>query len=159
MTTTTNATAALRGRTVLDAAVRRPKVSTAAATVAEVRGLFRDDHVHAALVVADDRRLLSVIERRDLDPALNETGQARHVGMLEGRVIHPHADLEHTWQAMRSQGRRRLALVDDEGVLLGLLCLKRTGLGFCADDDVCARQHPDQARRTFPSRPWADSMA
>jgi len=138
VTTTTRAPAALRGRTVLDAAVRIPKTSAAAATVAEIRDLLRDDHVHAALIVADDGRLLSVIERRDLEPSLNATEQARFVGRLEGRVIHPHADLDHTWLAMRSQGRRRLALIDEEGFLHGLLCLKRTGLEFCTDDDVRA---------------------
>jgi len=138
VTTTTRAPAALRGRTVLDAAVRMPKTSAATATVAEIHYLLRDDHVHAALIVADDGRLLSVIERHDLDPALNATELACLVGRLDGRVIHPHADLEHTWLAMRSQGRRRLAVIGEEGLLHGLLCLKRTGLDFCTDDDVRA---------------------
>jgi len=148
-TTTTRAPAALRGRTVLDAAIRMPKTSGADTTVAEIRDLFRDDHVHAALIVADDGRLLSVIERRDLEPALDATQQARLVGRLEGRVIQVHADLEATWLAIRSQERRRLALIDEEGLLVGLLCLKRTGLEFCTDDDVRAagadptRRHRD----------------
>lgn len=146
MTTTTGATGTMRGRTVLDAAVRRPKTSGPSATVADIRDLFQDDHVHAALIVADNGRLMSVIERTDLEAACGATAPAWCFGRLEGRVIHPHADLEHTWQAMRSQGRRRLALIDDDGQVLGLLCLKRTGLGFCTDDDVCARQYPHQRR-------------
>ena len=40
---------------------------------------------------------------------------------------------------MREQGTRRLAVVDDDGDLLGLLCLKRTLDGFCSDADVRAR--------------------
>lgn len=142
MTTVTDAAATMRGRTVLDAAVRTPKTSGPTATVADIHDLFQDDHVHAALIVDANGRLMSVIEHPDLDAASAETAPAWRYGRLEGRVIHPHADLEHTWQAMRSQGRRRLALIDDDGQVLGLLCLKRTGLGFCTDDDVCARRHP-----------------
>ena len=154
MTTATGHTlarATLGGRTVLDAAVRKPKTAAADATVAQIRDLFQDDHVHAALIVADDGRLLSVVERPDLEPAPIATSPARRAGRLEGRVANPDADLEHTWREMRSQGRRRLALVDDAGLLLGLLCLKRTGLGFCTDDDVCARQGSEDRRVSVAS--------
>ncbi|CUR57753.1 hypothetical protein NOCA2440001 [metagenome] len=34
---------------------------------------------------------------------------------------------------------RRLAVVDGEGRLLGLLCLKQTRQGFCTETDVLAR--------------------
>ena len=30
--------------------------------------------------------------------------------------------------------RRRLAVLDDSGRLIGLLCLKGNGTGYCADD-------------------------
>jgi hypothetical protein len=40
---------------------------------------------------------------------------------------------------MIAGGQRRRAVVDDEGRLLGLLCLKASGRGFCADADVAAR--------------------
>lgn len=43
------------------------------------------------------------------------------------------------WRAMTTYGRRRRAVIDDRGLLLGLLCLKHTGLGFCSDADVRAR--------------------
>lgn len=149
MTTATAAkcaAATLRGRTALDAAVRRPKTSGPTASVADIRELFQDDHVHAALILADDGQLLSVIERTDLEPALDATGHARHIGRLSGRVVPSDAELEQTWRAMRSEDRRRLAVVDDGGLLLGLLCLKQKGLGFCTDDNVCARQLPDPDR-------------
>jgi hypothetical protein len=38
-----------------------------------------------------------------------------------------------------AHGQRRLAVVDDAGVLAGLLCLKRKLTGFCTDADVGAR--------------------
>ena len=34
----------------------------------------------------------------------------------------------------------RLAVVDPHGVLLGLLCLKRSRRGFCSAEDVAARE-------------------
>jgi hypothetical protein len=40
---------------------------------------------------------------------------------------------------MLATGARRLAVVGDSDVLLGLLCLKRHLGGFCSDTDVCRR--------------------
>ena len=40
----------------------------------------------------------------------------------------------------------RLAVIDEECRLLGLLCLKRTRLGFCSDADVQARAAERQQR-------------
>lgn len=37
------------------------------------------------------------------------------------------------------RGLRRLAVVDHDGTLLGLMCLKRTRTGFCSDEDVASR--------------------
>ncbi len=117
--------------------LRFPKVCTRLLTVAAARALFGDDHVHCLLVV-EDGRLLAVVERHDLegaDPRL----PAWPTGRLSGRVVRPGADLETTRQAMLAEPRRRLAVVGDGGELLGLLCLKRTGSGFCSDADVRAR--------------------
>lgn len=129
----------MRGRTVRDALVRHPKLCGPDSTVADVQLLLRDDHVHAALLVATNGTLVSVVERADLTPELSSCTPARTVGRLEERTAHPDSDLEETWEAMRTTERRRLAVVDDRGVLLGLLCLKRTRLGFCSDEDVRAR--------------------
>ena len=124
-----------RRATVADAMIRFPKICCPLTTVAEVHDQFRDDHVHAVLVV-DDSRLLAVVERRDLIGAPPDL-PARHAGRLTGREIGPDADLRTVLHAMFPH-RRRLA-VTEQGRLLGLLCLKRTGLGFCSDADVQAR--------------------
>jgi CBS domain-containing protein len=123
--------------TVADAMIHSPKVCGPTTTVAEVREQFRDDHVHAVLVV-DGGRLLSVVERPDVSAAPSDM-PARLAGRLRGRVTGPDADLDATWRAMSTRQRRRLAVVDDRGTLLGLLCLKRTGTGFCSDAEVQAR--------------------
>lgn len=119
---------------VADAMVRRPKLLPATASTGDVRAHF-GDHVHMALVVDDDR-LLSVIERHDLEGVLDEP--ARTLGTLRGRTIPAEADLWETWVWMTESGRRRLAVVDGDRCV-GLLCLKRSGLGFCCDAGVRAR--------------------
>lgn len=123
--------------TVAAAMIHRPKVCDPTVTVAEVRALFDDAHVHAVLVV-EHGRLLAVVDRADVRVAPPE--QPAHCnGSLAGRVARPDADLARTLREMRTGARRRMAVVDRDDSLVGLLCLKRSGLGFCRDDDVAAR--------------------
>jgi len=117
--------------------LRLPKTSPAATTVDEARAVLRNDHVHALLVV-ENGRLLTVVELADLTFAEPGT-PARDAGRLHGRTVGPNIDLVAAWQWMRAAGRRRLAVVDDAGHLLGLLCLKPSGLGFCTDAGVLER--------------------
>jgi CBS domain-containing protein len=124
--------------TVADAILTIATLNGPATTVAEVRAFFEDDHVHAAVIVADGV-LLAVIERDDIATAADEHAPAVTFGTLSGRVVAPDESLEQTRLHMVRIGRRRLAVVDAQGAYLGLLCLKRTGTGFCSEDDVRAR--------------------
>ncbi len=123
--------------TVATAMIHRPKVCGPGTTVTDVRELFLDDHVHAVLV-ADLGTLLTVVERADVESARADA-PARECGRLTGRTVGPDADLDQTWRSMAEAHRRRLAVVDPHGTLLGLLCLKRSGQGFCSDADVADR--------------------
>ena len=127
-----------RGAPVSDAMIRSPKLLGPETTIARVRAFFGDDHVHAALIV-DGGRLLAVVEPLDLIGSLPTDGPAARAGHLSGRITRPDADLAATWETMAALDRRRLAVVDSHGILLGLLCLKRTGLGFCSEANVRAR--------------------
>jgi hypothetical protein len=49
---------------VADAMIRAPKQCGPATPAGELRHLFRDDHVHAALIV-EDGTLITVVERAD----------------------------------------------------------------------------------------------
>ncbi len=131
------------GVPVSAAMLRDPKVLGPATTVAQVRAFFEDDHVHAALLV-DGGRLLSVVERPDLAGA-PPGSPAATVGRLPGRTTRGDADLALTWEAMTALARRRLAVVDSRGDFLGLLCLKRSGRGFCTEADVRARREDRSA--------------
>jgi CBS domain-containing protein len=134
--------------TAAEAMIHAPKISTGTTTVADVREIFRDDHVHCVLIV-EHGRLLAVVERSDVQDA-HPAALALLTGKLQGRVIGPEDDLATARHLMTSAQRRRLAVVDDHGVLLGLLCLKRTGLGFCSDDDVRGRATERAAACSHP---------
>ncbi len=123
--------------TVADAMIRAPLTCGPATTVVQARDVFADDHIHAVLVVDGDR-LLAVVERADLVGAAPDV-LVRDVGRLDGRVIGPEPEGERVRRAMVANRHRRLAVVDGGGALLGLLCLKRSGTGFCSDDDVAGR--------------------
>ncbi|WP_375499624.1 CBS domain-containing protein [uncultured Jatrophihabitans sp.] len=124
--------------TVADAMVRRPLICPASVTTGEVRELLRDEHLHAVLLL-DGSTLVAVVEREDLESDGDPVAPARLLGRVRGRTIAPDADLENARRQLLETGRRRLAVVDENHRLLGLLCLKRTGLGFCSDADVAAR--------------------
>lgn len=123
---------------VADAIVTEVKVLSIAATVAEVKAFFADDHVHLALVV-DGVRVVTSIDRSDLAQVNDEGSLAKDLGTLEGRRVHPDEDLARVHRHMVGAAIRRLVVTDNEDRLVGLLCLKRHGQGFCRDEDVQAR--------------------
>jgi CBS-domain-containing membrane protein len=138
-----------------------PKTSHPSTTVGQARELFGNDKVHALLVV-DDGVLIAVVERADL------TGRDDHepvapAGRLGDRVVAPSDGLHETWDAMVAAGRRRVAVTTEGGRLVGLLCLKRSGLGFCSDAGIRARAEERAAGTSAtdraPDRPPPQSMS
>jgi predicted transcriptional regulator len=119
--------------------VRRPAVHQPSTTLAQLRAFFRDDHVHMALLVDGDK-LVGTVERGDLDPQLSGEASASSIARLDGRTIRVDADVREAFESMRHAGRRRLAVTADDSTLLGLLCLKASGRGFCSDADVGSRK-------------------
>jgi predicted transcriptional regulator len=139
-----------RRLTVADAMLHAPKLSEPGSTVGDLRRLFLDDHVHAALIVADGG-LVCVVYRADLHPVLPDREPAARVGDLGNRVVRGDEPLDVVKLQMISNGRRRLAVVDDADRLMGLLCLKRSLSGFCSDDDVRCRANDESGRGSLPS--------
>jgi CBS domain-containing protein len=125
--------------------VTRPAAHGPTATVADVRAFFDDDHVHMALLV-ENGTLVGVIERGDLATAIADEKSAREIAKLDGCTIRPDAALPDVRARMRRDGRRRLAVTTEELALVGLLCLKAGGHGFCSDEDVAARRHQGRTR-------------
>lgn len=121
-----------------------PKTSRVWTTVGQAREFFRNDKVHALLVVCDGV-LVAVVERADL-AGRGDQESAAAAGRLGDRVVAPSESLYETWDAMVAVGRRRVAVATEEGRLVGLLCLKRSGSGFCSDAGIGARAEERAAR-------------
>lgn len=126
---------------VREAMLRHPTVHPAELTVAEARAVFEASPKIRIVLLARDGVLVSTLLRDDLADTGVEAGDdaallAADRGTLEGRTIGPDALLAPTREAMVRADRPRLAVVDADGRLLGLLCLKRSQTGFCTDEGV-----------------------
>jgi CBS domain-containing protein len=150
----------LAGLTVEDVMVTAPTTLRPTATVADARAFFEDDHVHMALI-ATSGRLLGTLVRADLDDLDDladladlddDTVPALSRSHLHGRSVALHEPAEDARARLIEHGQRRLAVVDDTGVLAGLLCLTRRLTGFCSDADVAARAAERAAAPTARGR-------
>jgi hypothetical protein len=119
--------------------VRCPKTHGPESGLEKIRAFFADDHLHMALIVAADGRLVTTIERPDLAAATSSSAPAAKLGTLIGRTAGLADPLAAATAALLREGRRRLAVVDDSGRLLGLLCLKKDGRGYCSDKGIRQR--------------------
>jgi CBS domain-containing protein len=126
-------------RTAAEVMLTTPASHPLSATVGEIRDFFRDDHVHAALVVSPAGYLEAVVERDDVAGCQALDAAAAPLGRLAGRTVPAEANLAEVRRAMTETGRRRAAVTSADGRLLGLLCLKASRAGFCSDQDVRAR--------------------
>ena len=124
---------------VADAMVTCPKTHGPGIGLAKIRALFEDDHVHMALIVAADGRLVTTIERADLAAATSSFAPVAKLGTLIGRTAGPADPLAAATATLLRQGRRRLAVVDHSGRLLGLLCMKKDRTGYCSDEGIRQR--------------------
>jgi CBS-domain-containing membrane protein len=127
------------GTRVADVMVMCPKTHAPDAELDDILALFEDDHVHMALIVGTDGRLVTTIERSDLVPRPSSSTPVAALGTLRGRTVGPTNTVAAATAVLLRDGRRRLAVVDGSGRLLGLLCLKRDGTGFCSDEGISAR--------------------
>jgi CBS-domain-containing membrane protein len=119
--------------------VTRPKTHGIETTIDEIRAVFADDDVRIVLVVDDEERLVTTVERSDVPAGAQGSTPAAAVGTRAHRTVRPGDTLAHATAALFRQRRRRLAVIDDDGRLVGLLCLKRDASGYCSDADVQQR--------------------
>lgn len=127
-----------RSLTVREAMIRNPKTLSDSINVREAITAFEDDHVHALLLTDAAQRLTAVLHRDDLSDA-RSVHPAAALGQLMGRWVMPDADLEATRHHMITRRVRRLAVMDSDRRLLGLLCLKQSHRGFCTEADLASR--------------------
>jgi hypothetical protein len=143
--------AAAAGRCVADAMITRPSTHPVTCSLGEIACYFRDDHVHMALITAPDGLLVTTIIRSDLDGhGVQAAGRipAAEFGTVAGRIARPADDLTAAAVRLTSTSQRRLAVIDDAGRLVGLLCLKKNGSGFCSEENVRQRCEASAAGRS-----------
>lgn len=128
----------LPDRAVSDVVVRLPKTLSPDVRVDQVRAALEDDHVHM-LLLTDRGRLVGTLVRGDVPDHAAGRDPALPYAVLEGRTVGPDLPADEARRLMLAEDRRRLAVVDGDGSLLGLLCLKRRLTGFCSDADVADR--------------------
>jgi CBS domain-containing protein len=141
----------LIGRTAGDVLVRQPKTLPVDTTVDQARACFTDDHVHL-LLLTESGRLVGTLLRTDLGDNLDGTDLALLHSRMADRTTAPTTPAEQALTLLRASGQRRLAVIDDNGTLLGMLCLKRSLTGFCSDADVAARAAERAARTNGAAR-------
>ncbi|WP_037314342.1 CBS domain-containing protein [Amycolatopsis orientalis] len=124
------------GPTVGDVVVRLPKTLPVDSSVEQARDCFADDHVHM-LLLTESGHLMGTLVRGDL--GADAVGLALTYSRMAGRTIPADLPAEDARLLLLARGQRRLAVVADDGTLVGLLCLKRRLTGFCSDADVAAR--------------------
>jgi CBS-domain-containing membrane protein len=124
---------------VADVMVTCPKTQGPDCGLEAIRAFFRDDHVHMALIVAADGRLVTTIERPDLAAVTSRPAPVAGLGTLVGRTARPADPLGVAIAKLKRAGRRRLAVIDESCRLIGLLCLKKDGTGYCSDQGIRER--------------------
>lgn len=124
--------------TVADHLVRLPKTLPLTTTVAEARAEFSDDHLHMLLLTSNGF-LLGTLVPADLLDVDSDDDLALVYASVSGRTVPPTVNAEVMRRVLVSRGERRRAVVDRDGRLVGLLCLKSRLTGYCSDSDVAAR--------------------
>jgi hypothetical protein len=117
------------GLTALDLMIARPKVLPADASVGDVRELFGDDHV-VMVLLGERGLLLGTLLRDDLPDAAPSSAPTLRWSVMTGRTVSPADPAAVVCRRLLEGGRSRLAVVDDVGRLLGLVCLKRQRNGL-----------------------------
>ena len=133
-----DADSAAQVATVADAMITIPKTLEVGASVADARLALADEHVHMLLLTGNGV-LHGALVREDLTADLDPRSSALALATLDGRTSSPDRPLAEAAAMMDRSGARRLAVIDREGNLLGLLCLNRTRQRYCTETDVVAR--------------------
>ena len=114
--------------TAADLMLRAPKTLAADATVAEVRRQFENPKVQMVLLVDGERFAASVTA---IPAGAAPTDLAQYYRDEDPETIEPEASAEDAFARATASPNRRVIVLDDDGNLLGLLCLKQDRTGFC----------------------------
>lgn len=111
-----------------DLMLREPKTLEAYASVVDVRAQLANPKVQMVLL-ADGPRFVGAVTEIPADAADDE--RAVMYADPAPQTISPDASDEVAFERTAASPHRRVIVVDDDGMLLGLLCLDPTLTRFC----------------------------
>jgi CBS domain-containing protein len=117
--------------TVAEVMISRPKTLPATATVADARRMFENPSVRTALV-ADDGRYAGELTRADIE-GLDGAAPISEAASMPAGTAAKDDTVAAALERMDAVGTDRLAVVDPDGTLRGLVCLSRSHGHLCTD--------------------------
>ncbi len=111
-----------------DLMLRNPKTLTAEASVAEVREQLANPKVQMVLL-ADGPAFRGAVTTIPADASPRE--RAVDYVDADAEVISPDASDDEAFERTAASPNRRVIVLDENGSLLGLLCLNQSRTGFC----------------------------
>lgn len=117
--------------TVGDVMISRPKTLPVDASVADARRMFENPSVRTALVV-DAGRYAGELTRADVDGQDDAAEVSALASTATGTAAHDDTVVA-ALERMDAAGTDRLAVVDPDGTLRGLVCLSRSHGQLCTD--------------------------
>ncbi|HSD03422.1 MAG TPA: CBS domain-containing protein [Gaiellales bacterium] len=117
--------------TVAEVMISRPKTLPVTATVADARRMFENPSVRTALV-AEDGRYTGELTRADIAGADDAAPISTVAAPAAGTVAQTET-VAAALERMDAAGTDRLAVVDPDGTLRGLVCLSRSHGHLCTD--------------------------
>ncbi len=118
------------GLRVLDVMRLRPHSLRADVAVGEVREMFRNPRVRIVLFT-DCEVLAGAARREDIPEAARDDEQARGFLQTDLRWVSPETPVADVAALIAADQDRRLIVLDEQRVLLGLVCLNGNGTAFC----------------------------
>jgi CBS domain-containing protein len=113
---------------VTDVMLREPKTVPWDATVEEVRGILANPSVEL-LLLAEGKRFRGAIAHIPDDA--DSQSPARDFADSAPETISPTETAAVAFEVTARNPQRRVVVVDDDGILLGLVCVDRTLSRFC----------------------------
>jgi CBS domain-containing protein len=117
--------------TVGEVMISKPKTLAATATVADARRLFENPSVRTALVV-EDGRYAGELTRDDV-AGEDDGAVVATVASTPAGTVAESDTVAAAFERMDAAGTDRLAVVDPDGTLRGLVCLSRSHGHLCTD--------------------------
>ena len=114
--------------------LRRPKTLPTTATLGEVRRLFTNQSIRAALLV-DGPRYVSMVVRADIPAAAGDAEPALGHGNPDAPKVPPDTVVRDAVALLDDATENRIVVLDEDGeTLRGLVCLRESVDAFLVED-------------------------